>query len=129
MNTRINYLYRDASNYKVLNSAVIRGELSEEDQRTILSCLEDGEYFIPSQVGLDEERFGSWTEDDHCWFELEPGFAEPTNATPSNLTCEQLVANFLTAKDNWDDGSNPEATPAPPSVVIRHSTTVFFGTL
>ena len=36
MNTRINYLYRDASNYKVHNTAVIRGELSEEDQKTIL---------------------------------------------------------------------------------------------
>ena len=43
MNTKIVYLYRDASNYKVLNKAVIRGELSEEDQKTILSCLEDGE--------------------------------------------------------------------------------------
>lgn len=114
MNTRINYLYRDASNYKVHNTAVIRGELSEEDQKTILSCLEDGEYFIPSQVGLDEERFGSWTEDDHCWFELEPGFAEPTNAAPGNLTCEQLVANFLAAKGNWDDGSEPEPGPRSP---------------
>lgn len=130
MNTRINYLYRDASNYKVLNSAVIRGELSEEDQKTILSCLEDGEYFIPSQVGLDEQRFGSWTEDDHCWFELEPGFAEPTNAAPGNLTCEQLVANFLAAKGNWDDGSEPEPGSGSPSgAVVHHSTTVFFGTL
>lgn len=111
MNTKIVYLYRDACNYKVLNKAVIRGELSEEDQKTILSCLEDGEYFIPSQVGLDEERFGSWTEDDHCWFELEPGFAEPTNAAPGNLTCEQLVSNFLAAKGNWDDGSEPEPGP------------------
>lgn len=102
MNTRIVYLYRDASNYKVRNTAVIRGELSEADQQTILSCLEDGEYFIPSQVGLDEERFGSKTEDDHAWFELEPGFAEPTNAVPCDLDCARLVANFMAAKGNWD---------------------------
>lgn len=130
MNTRINYLYRDASNYKVLNTAVIRGELSEADQQIILSCLEDGEYFIPSQVGLDEERFGSWTEDDHCWFEMSPGFAEPTNAAPGNLDCAQLVANFLAAKDNWDDGSEQQPAPAPSAGVIIHSNaTVFFGTL
>lgn len=106
MNTRIDYLYRDASNYKKANSAVLIGELSEADQQVILSCLSEGEYFIPSQVGLDEERFGSWTEDDHCWFELEPGFATPTSyPVTCGLSCDQLVENFKAAKDNWDDGS------------------------
>jgi len=56
--------------------------------------------------------------------------AEPTNAAPGNLTCEQLVANFLAAKGNWDDGSEPEPGPGAPSgAVVHHSTTVFFGTL
>lgn len=106
MNTRIDYLYRDASNYKKPNTAVLIGELSEADQQVILSCLSEGEYFIPSQVGLDEERFGSWTEDDHCWFELEPGFATPTSyPVTCGLSCDQLVENFKAAKDNWDDGS------------------------
>lgn len=130
MNTKIVYLYRDASNYKVLNKAVIRGELSEEDQKTILSCLEDGEYFIPSQVGLDEERFGSWTEDDHCWFELEPGFAEPTNAAPGNLTCEQLVSNFLAAKGNWTMAANRSRAPEPPLALLSTTARLsFFGSL
>lgn len=106
MNTEIEYLYRDASNYKKRNTAVLIGELSAADQQVILDCLEDGEYFIPSQVGLDEERFGSWTEDDHRWFELGPGFATPTPCTATcGLTCAQLVENFKAAKDNWDDGS------------------------
>jgi len=106
VNTEIEYLYRDASNYKKWNTAVLIGELSEADQQTILDCLQDGEYFIPSQVGLDEERFGSWTEDDHRWFELEPGFATPTSyPITCGLTCAQLVENFKAAKGNWDDGS------------------------
>lgn len=29
MNTRINYLYRDADNYKMPNSCVVIGEISE----------------------------------------------------------------------------------------------------
>lgn len=106
MNTRIEYLYRDASNNKKWNEAVLIGELSDADQQVILDCLKDGEYFIPRQVGLDEERFGNWTDDDHCWFELEPGFATPTHCTATcGLTCAQLVENFKAAKGKWDDGS------------------------
>lgn len=103
MNTRINYQYRDASNYKVFNTAVIEGELTEDDQKIILDCLHDGEYFIPSQVGLDEERFGDITEDDHYWFELEPGFAEPCNSASCGITAEQLVASFKATKGNWEE--------------------------
>jgi len=104
MNTMVSYLYRDASNFKVFNFAVIEGELSTEDQNTILSSLSEDEYFIPRQVGLPEKRFESWTEDDHAWFELEPGFATPCDWAPTvSLTCSQLVANFVAAKDHWDD--------------------------
>lgn len=104
MNTRISYLYRDASNFKVANFAVIEGEMTQREQRTILNTLSEEEYFIPRQVGLPEKRFDTWTEDDHPWFELEPGFAAPCASAPTvQLTCAQLVANFVTAKDHWDD--------------------------
>ena len=32
MNTKINYLYRDADNYKVRNECVIHGEMTEEQE-------------------------------------------------------------------------------------------------
>lgn len=104
LNTRISYLYRDASNYKVFNEAIVKGVLTEEQQAFILSCLYDGEYFIPSQVGLPGERFGSETEDDHCWFELSEGFAKTTQQKPTvEITTQELIAAFLAAKDNWEE--------------------------
>ena len=50
MNTRINYMYRDASNYKSFNTAVVGGILSETDQHAIYYCCDDDagqRYFIP----------------------------------------------------------------------------------
>ena len=80
MNTKISYLYRDASNYKVPNECIVRGLLTDEQTKAILDCL-DRDNFIPSQVGLPERRFDRFDpEEDTCWFELyESGF-EPTDA-------------------------------------------------
>lgn len=61
MNTKIHYLYRDADNYKVHNSCVIKGVLTPEQINVILSCCDAGEYFIPNQVGLPERKFEKLT--------------------------------------------------------------------
>lgn len=104
MNTELTYLYRDASNNKKFNTIIITGELTEEQQQIILGCREDGEYFIPSVVGLPEERFSSWIEaEDHVWFELSTGFAYLTeDKAQMNLTAQGLVDKFLAAKGNWE---------------------------
>lgn len=100
MNTKICYLYRDASNYKVRNIAIVKGTLTEEQKETIRESCDDCQYFIPNQVGLSEERFGSITEDDHCWFELQE--IEETTAPVTELfTAEELYQNFLNAAGNW----------------------------
>lgn len=55
MNTRINYMYRDASNYKSFNTAVVDGVLSDTDCNVIYHCCDDDggqRYFIPHMVGL-----------------------------------------------------------------------------
>ena len=103
-NTQIDYLYRDACNYKNWNTVVIKGEITKEQIETIMDCLDEREFFIPSQVGLPEARFDEWTEDDHCWFELGEGSFEITerNAT-ENITVEELVSNFMKMKNKWDD--------------------------
>lgn len=54
MNTCISYLYRDACNYKIHNEVIINGVLTSAQIDSIMDCLLDGEYFIPSQVGLPE---------------------------------------------------------------------------
>ena len=95
MNTKINYLYRDASNYKVYNEAVINGILSVEDIETILECRFDGNWFIPRRVGLPEKRFEEWTEDDTDYFELDEDSFEIVEEEPTvDITPEKLVKLF-----------------------------------
>lgn len=64
MNTRINYQYRDADNYKVYNTHVIAGGMTIEQESRIIDSLDDCLYFIPEQVNLPAEKFGTETEAD-----------------------------------------------------------------
>lgn len=102
-NTRIEFLYRDASNYKVYNSVVVSGPFTDEQINQIIDSLEDGMYFIPEQIGLPVERFGSITEDDHCWCELTAYDFDPTEDEPTvEMSTNEVLKAFLAAKDNWD---------------------------
>ena len=105
MNTQIRYLYRDASNYKMENECVVHGTFTQEQIAQIMDCCDLGEYFIPSQVGLPEQRFGRYdAEEDHCWFELsEDGFEETAKPATVGISAEQLVENFSAAKEHWND--------------------------
>lgn len=103
MNTKISYLYRDASNNKVPNECIVRGLLTDAQTAAILDCL-DSNNFIPSQVGLPERRFDRFDpEEDTCWFELyESGF-EPTDAEATvDLSVDELVSHFLSKKNHWE---------------------------
>ena len=110
-NTQINYLYRDAGNYKICNSCIIKGEIEAEQEKEIRQCcLPEYIQFIPSRVGLPEHRFDGWSEDDTPFFELE-GF-ELTEEDPDvDLTVRQLVTRFEVMKDSW---SSP-----PPHILSR----------
>lgn len=105
MNTRIDYLYRDGSNNKKPNAAVVSGEISQDQIDLILSCLEDGEYFIPEQVGLPAKRFEEYRFDDgvdHPFLELSPyGFKLTDKPATVDLSVKELVCNFVYAKDHW----------------------------
>lgn len=103
MNTRINYLYRDADNYKVHNSCVISGELTQDQIDTIISTLDEGEYFIPHFVGLPEKKFDSYDpQSDHPFFELSSDSFEATEAAPTlTLTATELVDAFIRQKSKW----------------------------
>lgn len=102
MNTKICYLYRDGSNYKVQNTCVINGCLSFEEMRKIHDSCDCGEYFIPSEVGLPEERFAEYTEDDHPFFELQ-SFEDTELPAQVSITPEELVKKFEACKNKWDD--------------------------
>lgn len=100
-NTRLNYLYRDAGNWKVWQDVVLPGRMTDEIYQELVSCCEDGrELFIPEQVGLDLIREWETTEDDHPYCEL--GDFEIVNDSPTtDMTIEELLDNFRKAKDNW----------------------------
>lgn len=103
-NTRINYLYRDASNYKKHNEVIIPGTFTEEQIHTIIDCLQGGEHFIPSEVNLPEIRFGDRTKADHPWFELsKDGFEETEAKANCYISPEDLVKLFLERKKAWQD--------------------------
>lgn len=113
MNTKINYQYRDADNYKVYNTHVIAGGMTIEQESRIIDSLDDCLYFIPEQVNLPAEKFGTETEADHPWFEWL-GY-EPTDAAADlSMTADDLVALFEKARNGWtearkapDDGRTP----------------------
>lgn len=102
-NTKINYLYRDADNYKMHNEVVVKGKFTPEMQDTIKDALECGEYFIPSQVGLPEKRFDNCTDADHCFFELDVDndFVVTDEEPTVELTAEELTNAFANVA-YWD---------------------------
>lgn len=109
MNTRIFYMYRDADNYKQNEEIILNGEISEEEIDTIFSKLDEGLYFIPSQVGLNDlqERMCSDIGDsDHVWHELIRGDINHTedNPTPNHPFSDvhELVERFRQL-ERWDE--------------------------
>lgn len=104
MNSKICYLYRDVDNYKVHNECVINGLLNDNQKAKIFDSLHDGEWFIPSKVGLPEKRFDKWDDEaDHIWFELDGDGFEETEA-PANvaITPVQLVEAFERNRNCWE---------------------------
>jgi|LSQX01.1.fsa_nt_gb hypothetical protein len=102
MNMEIEYLYRDQHNYKTWNTVIVNGELSEKQIDEIISCLDERLYFIPSKVGLPENKFGEITEADHPWFELEKdGFTKTTEKPTVDITAQELYKRFLANKGSW----------------------------
>lgn len=108
-NTKFEFLYRDASNYKTWNTEVLRGSIDEESIKFIVSCCV-GDNFIAEQVGLSHTfpGDGSITEDDHAWCEMitdqnDAGFSETDEEPTVDMSVSDLVQKFADAKDNWDE--------------------------
>lgn len=103
-NTKISYMYRDASNHKQAMTIVLAEAISDEDKKRIHAKLDDVKYFIPSQIGLEDlqGRFhnGLDFEEDHVWHELTS--IQPTDATPTTtMSAAELVSRF-NAVNQWD---------------------------
>jgi len=100
-NTMLEYLYRDAANWKTWNTVVLKGEMTDEMFKEMCECCEDGhEMFVPEQLGLDLIRDWETTADDHPYAEL-CAFTIVPNKPTTDMTVEELLDRFRKAKDNW----------------------------
>lgn len=109
---KIDYSYRDADNYKQHARAYFKGTLSDAQIADIRSVLDDGTYFIPGQVGMDELqwKFPSFpTDSDHVWHELQEDAitVEEDDDDDELLPVTDLYAAFMRIKETgWDiDGA------------------------
>lgn len=104
-NTEVSYLYRDASNYKQSASVVMAGRLSAQEMVDLLASLDERQFFIPSQVGLEDlqENFGSRLyDDDHVWHEIGAEDFEPTFRPPEvDFDIHEFVRRMIAAE--WDE--------------------------
>lgn len=116
------YRYVDADNYKQHGTIEITERLTDEQACLIADTLDQGEYFIPGQVGVDALPYSkSDTEADHPWHEFvavtdldtegvvyEDHAGDYYNSGP--FTPEELVAAFEKAfAEGWKDVSDADA--------------------
>lgn len=99
MNTRFEYMYRDGENYKEYNEVVIKGKFILEQ---LQPHLYDGEFFMPSEVGLEDLQEYPYRRCDHIWH--QPVSAEATDDAPTvEVSAAELVARFRDAGAvKWD---------------------------
>lgn len=99
MNTKIEYQYRDAENYKKRDTVIIQGHISSEE---FTPLLYDNEYFIPSEVGLKDLQELPFQHYDHIWHEILD--ISPTDDQPTcNIDANHLLQAFHKASDNdWN---------------------------
>ena len=96
MNTRVSYMYRDASNWKFFGSFFVEGNLKRSD----LECyLLDGEWFDPVKIGLPHLLTLPINEDDHCLHELTQidsvdTIVEPIGKPKLFCSSSELISKF-----------------------------------
>jgi len=114
-NTRIEYFYRDASNFKHYGAIVVAGVLSEQEIGELQSKLRC-DCFIPKQVGMQPLHVQLQTlgkGDDDAWHEIDniSLTEEPVTVTG---TAQELLARFKAA--DWDSAVSDighSSSPAP----------------
>ena len=101
MNTRIDYLYVDAGNYRVYNTCIVSGEASSLQQALIReACLPGQNRFIPSCVGLPEKRFPRRSSGGTPFFELMC-FSLTERKADVPMDVSELLRRFQAMRHHW----------------------------
>lgn len=100
MNTKIEYLYRDASNWKQYDECIVSGSILLREIEPFLHC---GQFFIPGELGLRNLFPIPFGNDDHVWHEICS--VEPTKEPPTvSLDAAELRDRLQTAaKNEWHE--------------------------
>jgi hypothetical protein len=101
-NTRVEYVYRDASNYTQYGHEVFAGAITDEQRSRILGALDDGFHFLAEQVGLPPlyEQWPTHYPDDDPWHELSS-----LDLVGDPPTRDESIAAFTARFDGivWDE--------------------------
>jgi hypothetical protein len=93
MNTRVEYLYRDASNYKQWGEVIFRGVCDDALRDRLTATLDSGTFFVAHQVRLPELFFtGALYADDHCFHELAEVSA---TEAPADDAFDRTIGQFV----------------------------------
>ena len=102
MYTKIEYLYRDAGNWKQYNEFIVSGALALSDLKPY---LHDGEFFIPGELGLDNLFPVPFDEDDHPWHEILVITETSEPPTVSFDSKELISRSQKAAKNKWHESA------------------------
>ena len=100
MNTKLEYRYRDAGNWKRFGEVVFSGVLSVSE---IAPYLHDGEFFIPGELKMENLFPLPFGEEDYPWHEIVSLL--PTDAPPTvRFNADELRERFRQAdEDDWHE--------------------------
>lgn len=94
-NIKFNYLYRDASNYKLWGEVIFTnsdGLALDYINKRLKQAFDFKTYFIADQINIEEVFFEDITDDDHCYHEFySVDITEEDGTDPLNRT----ITSFL----------------------------------
>ena len=111
----LEYLYRDAANYKAWGEVLLSGAPIDYDIATLRACLDAGEYFVAEQVGIPPAYQELWdlsgvpTDNDHALHEfvtVRPASDDDRKSLPLFASWSDLLKIFQGVAA-WDCALSP----------------------
>ena len=108
------YLYRDASNYKVWGTLLLKGSAPSADVEALKNTFESGEFFIAEQLDIPPLYSELWefsngpSNDDHVWhtfYNLRPATGDDIKG-PVFDTVKNFILKIRDVK-NWNQELSP----------------------
>lgn len=94
-NTKVDYMYRDASNYKFHGEFIVKGKLRNSQ---IIEFLHDHEFFVPHEIGIEHLLNLPLNQDDHYLHTFES--FEETSDTNCICTSIEFIEKIKKASCN-----------------------------